>query len=222
MEGARGLSPEEAARAIHSSMEQASRSTVRMLLASMTHYAPQEGEIPQAYLRRLSQSLVLEYLTSEFAAAMLAPHSVRPILNQLAGVIVDAGGYHGPHSSQHLSSLATVWANESYREQIIERFWLELPPREKSTVLRGPDIWCVPITAVRQTMKLLVETGADAPRREARAILLNYARRLEHTDSGTRRIVAAGLGELTPLLESLWPNQVPEELSKGTLTALAK
>src|SRR6266478_3843897 len=71
-------------------------------------------------------------------------------------------------------------------------------------------------------MNLLVETGADAPRREARAILLNYARRLEHTDSGTRRIVAAGLGELTPLLESLWPNQVPEELSKGTLAVLAK
>ena len=43
---------------------------------------------------------------------------------------MDAGGYHGPHSSQHLSSLATIWANESYREQIIERFWLELPPRE--------------------------------------------------------------------------------------------
>jgi hypothetical protein len=222
MEGARGLSPEEAARAIHSSMEQASRDTVRMLLASMTHYTPQEGEIPQAYLRRLSQSLVLEYLTSEFAAALLAPYSVRPILNQLAGVIVDAGGYHGPHSSQHLSSLATTWANESYREQIIERFWLELPPREKSIVLRGPDIWCVPITAIRQTMNLLVETGADAPRREARAILLNYARRLEHVDSGTRRIVAAGLGELTPLLESLWPNQVPEELSRGALTALAK
>jgi len=63
---------------------------------------------------------------------------------------------------------------------------------------------------------------ADAPRREARAVLLNYARRLEHADSSTRRIVAAGLGELTPLLESLWPNQVPEDLSKGTLTALAK
>jgi len=39
---------------------------------------------------------------------------------------------------------ATTWANESFREQMIERFWLELPPREKTTVLRGPDIWCVP------------------------------------------------------------------------------
>ena len=222
MESARGLSAEEAARAIHASMEQASRGTVRMLLASMTHYTPQEGELPQMYLRRLSQSLVLEYLTSEFASGTLAPISVRPVLYQLAGVLVDAGGYFGPHSSQHLSTLATNWANDAYREQIIERFWMELPPREKSAVMRGPDIWCVPITAIRQTMSQLVETGADAPRREARSILLNYARRMENTDSATRRIVAAGLGELTPLLESLWPNQLPEELSRGTLAALAK
>ena len=183
MEGARGLSPEEAARAIHNCMEQASRGTVRMLLASMTHYAPQEGELPQIYLRRLSQSLVLEYMTSEFAAGSLAPVAVRAALYQLAGVLVDAGGYFGPHSSQHLSALATNWASDAYREQLIERFWLELPPREKSAVMRGPEIWCVPITAVRQTLSQLVETGADAPRREARSILLNYARRLEHPDA---------------------------------------
>jgi len=222
METARGLSPEEAARAIHSSMEQASRGTVRMLLASMIHYSPLEGELPQMYLRRLSQSLVLEYLTSEFAAGSLAPISVRPVLYKLAGVLVDAGGYFGPHSSQHLSTLATSWANDAYREQLLERFWLELPPREKSAVLRGPDIWCVPIAAIRQTLSQLVETGADAPRREARSILMNYARRIENPEPATRRIVAAGLSELTPLLESLWPNQLPEELSKSTLTTLAK
>jgi PilZ domain len=222
MEGARGLSPEEAARAIHASMEQASRDTVRMLLASMTHYTPQEGELPQIYLRRLSQSLVLEYMTSEFAEGTLVPVAVRPMLYQLAGVLVDAGGYYGPHSSQHLSTLATSWASDAYREQLIERFWLELPPREKSAVMRGPEIWCVPISSIKQTLGQLVETGADAPRREARSILLNYARRLEHADGSTRRIVAAGLGELTPLLESLWPNQLPEELSRGTLAALAK
>jgi hypothetical protein len=220
MEVARGLSPEEAARAIHSSMEQASRSTVRMLLGAMTHYSPQEGETPQIYLRRLSQNLVLEFLGAEFATGALATVAVRPSLNQLADVLVAAGGYHGPHASQHFSSLASTWANDTYREQLIERFWLELPAREKSVVLRGTEIWCVPIAAIRQTLGHLVEAGTDAPRREARNILLNYARRLEMDDSATRRIVAAGLGELTPLLESLWPNQLPEELSRGTLNAL--
>lgn len=222
MEAARGLSPEEAARAIHSSMEKASRRTVRMLLASMLHYGPLEGEAPQVYLKRLSQSLVLELLTTEFVAGTLAPLAVRPALNQLADEIVAAGGYYGPHSSQHFSSLASAWANDGQREQLIERFWLELAPREKSLVLRGPEIWCVPIGVIRQTLAQLVEAGADAPRREARNILLNYARRLEHDEPAARRIVAAGLKELTPLLESLWPNQLPEELSRTTLAVLVK
>jgi len=90
MEAARGLSAEEAARSIHSCMEQASRGTVRMLLAAMTHYAPQEGEAPQSYLQRLSESLVLEHLNTEFAAGTLAPVSVRSMLNHLADVLVRA------------------------------------------------------------------------------------------------------------------------------------
>src|SRR3989449_3987513 len=76
---------------------------------------------------------------------------------------------------------------------MVDRFWLELPPREKSAVLRGPDVWCVPVAALRQTLGQLADAGADAPRREARNIVLNYARRLEHTDPSARRSVAAGL-----------------------------
>ncbi|MGC2767617.1 MAG: PilZ domain-containing protein [Candidatus Acidiferrum sp.] len=222
METARGLSAEDAARSIHASMESASRGSVRTLLSAMNHYAPNEGEAPQVYLKRLSQSLVLELLTTEFSEGTLAPVAVRPMLNQLADDVVASGEYRGPHSSQHFSSLASSWANDGQREQLLERFWLELAPREKSTVLRGPDIWCVPVSVIRQTLSQLVEAGADAHRREARTILLNYARRLEQPDSSARRIVAAGLGELSPLLERLWPNQIPEELSKLTLTALTR
>jgi hypothetical protein len=222
MEVARGLSAENAARAIHSAMESASRESVRTLLSAITHYAPQEGEAPQVYLQRLSQSLVLELLTAEFAEGKLAPVAVRPLLNQLADQVVAAGEYRGPHSSQHFSSLASSWANDGQREHLIERFWLELAPREKSAVLRGTDIWCVPISVIRQTLSHLVEADAEAPRREARTILLNYARRLEHADPAARRIVAAGLGELSPLLERLWPNQLPEELARLTHTTLIK
>ena len=222
MEVARGLSAEEAAHAIHAAMESASRETVRTMLSAMNHYAPQEGEAPQIYLKRLSQSLVLELLTTEFADGTLAPIAVRPLLNQLADQIVASGEYRGPHSSQHFSSLASAWANDGHREQLLERFWLELAPREKSALLRGPDIWVVPVAVIRQTLTQLVESGAEAPRREARTILLNYARRMEHSDAPARRIVAAGLGELSQLLEHLWPNQLPEELAKLTLAALTK
>ena len=43
---------------------------------------------------------------------------------------------------------------------------------------------------------------------------------LEHEDWRARRSVAAGLLELCPIIESLWPNQFPEDLSRGALKAL--
>ncbi|MGB6667293.1 MAG: hypothetical protein WBE73_03035, partial [Candidatus Acidiferrum sp.] len=171
LEAARGLSPEEAARAIHGAMEDASRDTVRMLLSSISQYAPREGEHPQPYLLRLSESLILEFLVAEFSAGTLLPPAVRQTFYRLSDVLVSSGGYKGPHSSQHLTLLATAWASDTHREQIVEKFWLELPPREKSVVLRGPEIWCVPVVALKQTLGQLAEAGADAPRREARNIL---------------------------------------------------
>jgi PilZ domain-containing protein len=220
MEAARGISPEEAAHAIHAAMEAASKDTVRLLLSSISQYAPREGEEPQPYLLRLSENLIFEFLGPEFSAGALTPTTVRPMLHRLGGVLVNAGKYSGPHSSSHLSSFATTWSSDTYREKLVDKFWLEMPPREKSAVLKGPDVWAVPIVALRQNLVQLAEAGADAPRREARSILLNYARRIDHELSPCRRSVAAGLNELTGVIESLWPNQVPEDLSKGTLTAL--
>ncbi len=222
LEAARGLAPEEAARAIHSAMEDASRDTVRLLLSCISQYGPREGEQPQPYLLRLSENLIFESLGPEFSAGALTAASVRPMLHRLGDVLVTAGGYTGPHASAHLTSFATTWATETHREKLIEKFWLELPPREKSAVMRGPDVWCVPIVALRQTLGQLADAGADAPRREARNILLNYARRIENEDAAARRSVAAGLNELTAVIESLWPNQLPEDLSRGTLKALEK
>jgi hypothetical protein len=222
LEVARGLAPEEAARAIHGAMEEATRETVRMLLSAMTVYAPRDSESPQPYLLRLSESLIFEFLSAEFSAGTLTPMNVRSMFNRLGDVLVTAGGYSGPHASQHLSSLATAWATDTHREQLIEKFWLELPPREKSKVLRGPEVWTVPVIALRQTLGQLADAGADAPRREARNILLNYARRLEITHPAARRAVAAGLNEMTAIIESLWPNQVPEDLSRGAMIALEK
>ena len=220
LELARGLSPEEAARAIHGAMEEASRDSVRMLLSSVSQYGPREAERPQPYLQRLSENILFEFLGAEFSTGALTPPMVRATFNRLGDVIVNAGGYSGPHSSQHLSALALTWATDTHREKMIERFWLELPAREKSAVLRGPDVWCVPVVALKQTLGQLAEAGADAPRREARNIVLNYARRLEHVDVSARRSVAAGLNELSPIIESLWPNQLPEDLSRGAMKAL--
>jgi len=222
LESARNISPEEAAHAIHGAMEEASRETVRLLLSAVTQYPPRDGERPQPYLLRLSESLIFEFLGPEFSAGTLKPAGLRPMFHRLAEVLVTAGRYSGPHASAHLSSFASTWAADTHREKLIEKFWLELPAREKSAVLRGADVWCVPIVALKQNLSQLSSSGADAPRREARNILLNYARRIDSTEAAVRRVVTAGLNELAPIIESLWPNQVPEDLSRGTLKALEK
>lgn len=222
LEGARGLSPEEGARTIHAAMEQASKETVRMLLSAMSQYSPHEGETPQPYLLRLSDNLIREFLTSEFSSGTLNAVGVKPLFLELAEVLVSAGAYKGPHSSHHLSALATTWSTDTHKEQFLEKFWLELPAREKSAVLRGSEVWCVAIVAIRDTLRQLADAGTDAPRREARNLLLNYARRLENTDPAIRRTVAAGLGELTAIIETLWPHQIPEDLNRAALKSLEK
>jgi hypothetical protein len=220
LESARGLSPEEAARAIHAALAEANRDTVHLLLSAISQHAPKEAEAPQPYLVRLSETVIFEFLNSEFSAGALLPPDVRKQLRALGEVLVSSGGYTGPHSSQHLSSLARVWADEKHREKLLDRFWMALPPREKSQTLRGPDVWCVPVPAIRAALSQLADAGADAPRREARNILLNYTRRLEMSDANARRSVAIGLSELSAVVESLWPNQLPEELSRCALKTL--
>src|SRR3984893_5391964 len=228
LEPARELSPAAGTRAIHEAIEEASHDAVRLLLSAISEYSPEEGELPQSYVKRLAESLIFEYLLAEFATGSLTPVLVRPTFDRLGEVLVAAGKFpstDGDRSqaaspSMKESSLAAAWAAESYREKLVTRFWLELSPREKSMVLRGPDLWSVPVLALRQTLGNLADAGADAPRREARHIVLNFARRLEHEDPRARQAVAAGLNEFLPIIESLWPNQLPEDLSKVALKAL--
>ena len=220
LESARGLSPEEAARAIHGALSEATQDTVHLLLSTISQHGPQETEKPQPYLLRLSETIILETLTAEFSSGSLTPQSVSQHVHSLSEVLVTSGAYSGPHASHHLSMFASAWAAETHHQKLTERFWLELSPREKSGVLRGQDVWCVPVPAIRAALLQLADAGADAPRREARNILLNYARRLEMPDASARRSVATGLKELSSVIESLWPNQLPEELNRCALKAL--
>src|SRR5262249_574620 len=159
LESARGLSPEEAARAIHAALADANRETVHLLLSAISQHAPKEGEVPQPYLVRLSEQVIFEFLNAEFCGGALPPREVRTRLSSFGEVLVSAGGYTGPHSSQHLSSLARIWADDNHREKLLERFWKELPQREKSQTLRGAEVWCVPVPAIRTALSQLAESG---------------------------------------------------------------
>src|SRR5260370_25686152 len=123
-----------------------------MLLSSVSQYGPREAERPQPYLLRLSEHLIFEFFHAEFSSGSLTASSVRPTFYRLSDVMVDAGAYSGPHSSQHLSSLAVTWATDTHREQLIDRFSLELSPPENSTALRRPDVCCRPCPALRRTL----------------------------------------------------------------------
>jgi len=133
------LSPDEAG-AIHSSMERTPQQPFEMLIASMTHSLAGRRN-PQATFVASRRSIVLRipYLNSPPPSR---PAFCRPILNQLDRRIRRRGRYHWPSLSQHLSSWQPV-GNGIVREQMIESLWLELPPREKSTVSAARTCWCV-------------------------------------------------------------------------------
>jgi hypothetical protein len=222
LEVAGGASAQDAARALHATLAEAERKTVRLLAATVNDRPPREGELPQPYLIRLSESLIFQFVHEEFVGGRLNAYDVRPLFDRLGDDLVAAGGYTGPHSSQHLTTLAAHWASEAYRESLVQRFWTELAPREKSSVLRSSNVWCLPVASLRHALEQLGDAGADASRREARLVLLNYARCLENENVHARRAAAAGLGELQGLTERFWPHQLPEELSRGVLRALSK
>jgi len=61
---------------------------------------------------------------------------------------------------------------------------------------------------------------ADAAGREGRSVLLAYARCLESEEGKVRRAVAAGLGEIAPQMERLWPHSSAADFGQGIVHAL--
>ena len=61
---------------------------------------------------------------------------------------------------------------------------------------------------------------ADAAAREGRTVLLAYARCLESEESKPRRTVAAGLAEIAPQMERLWPHPSAADFGQGIVQAL--
>jgi len=224
--------PQETARAYHSALVEADRRTVTLLVAAMAHQAPHEEETPASYLARIADALVLKFVGEEFRTGRVTPPGLRGLFAQLYGPnpkgeeAEERAGDAGHPIPQGGASRMAPWANEAHAERLYEQFWAELPARQKASVLRGPDAWCVPVAMLRRYLGQLIDAGPDAPAaaslREARLVLLNYARCLESEEGKARRAVAAGLIEIYPLLELLWPQQLPEELNRIGVRALER
>lgn len=230
LEHARESGPQDVARALHAALAEADRRTVGFLASAVSRYAPGETETHEAYAARLADALVLEFVGEEFRAGRVTPPELCGLFERLGSELVNAPGEADSAGSpgsgwkrirtnaSHAGSLLFArWSDEAHAERLWEAFWAGLPPRETVAVLRSREAWCVPVAVLRYHLEHL----ADADR-EARLVLLSYARGLESADVQARRAVAAGLVELYPLLERIWPHQLPEELSRGVVRALVR
>ncbi len=216
LEQAQQSGPQEAARAIHTALAEADRRAVSCVVSATMRLPPGAHEALGAYVARLADALVLEFAEKEFRAGRVTPPELRGLFERLSRELANASG----------GALFARWADETYAEQMHEAMWEGLPAGEIAVVLLSHNAWCVPAPALRRYLEHLAsrdrEEAAGASPREARGVLLNYARCLDSEESKARRAVAAGLAELHLLLERLWPHQLPEELSRGVVRALTR
>lgn len=219
---AQQTAPQEAARVFHSALGEEDRRAVALLVAAIVRVTPAQGEKAESYVARLANVLVLEAAGREFVRGRRAPRELRGIFARLGSELAAGAGLSHTGTTARDSALAGHWADESYAEDMHERFWIELPANEKSNALRSGDAWCVPVRALRLYLEQLADAGRSEAAREARLALLSYAGCLESESAQTRRAVAAGLAELPPVLERLWSNEWAQELCLIVIRALGR
>jgi hypothetical protein len=228
---------------IHKAVLEAESRTVHQMVRCMSKHAPHDSEPADKYLARISECLLLETLAAQFLAGRLAIFDLRGVFQSLSKALVHAttANVDSTERSNFSSSLdaalsraaralmpGLVEHTSSAAELCVERlhnsFWDELPPRDKSAVLRGPEAWCVPLSVVRRNVDQLLSAGRSshggAPIRESRILISNYGRALESEESRARRTSANGLVELLPVIENLWLEESPVELDRVAVRAL--
>src|ERR1700692_2732679 len=210
-------SAEDMARRFHSVVSGSDQTSISLIVYGVSNVKPREGETLQPYLARLTDELVLAFVKQEFDAGRTTPPALLPLL-----VLLDQERGQADHSgagrfggSQH---------DELRVSNLCEKFWNSLPARVKAKALRSRDAWCVPATVVARFLEPLAAAAekkkSDAAAREGRAVLMAYARCLESEESKARRAVAAGLSEIAPQMERLWPHSSAADFGRGIVQAL--
>jgi hypothetical protein len=205
------------ARRFHSVVNGTERTAISLVVHGISHVKPREGETLEPYIERLADSVVLAFAKQEFDAGRVTPPGLAPLMIRLdrerseaaTGANVRFGGI------QH---------NETRVANLCERFWNQVPARVKAKTLRSRDAWAVPAVVVARYLEPLAVASeskkAEAAGREGRAVLLAYARCLESEEGKARRAVAAGLSEIAPQMERLWPHSSASDFGRGIVHAL--
>ena len=208
-------SAEDVARRFHSVVTGSERSAVSLIVHGVSHVKPREGETLEPYLERLADALVLAFVKQEFEAGRVPPPGIAPLLVRLDQDRSEAAT--NPHER-----FGGMQHDEMRVALLCEKFWNKMPARVKAKILRGRDAWCIPAAVVSRFLEPLAaqKKKSEAAGREGRAVLLAYARCLESEESKARRTVAAGLAEIAPQMERLWPHPSATEFGRGIVHAL--
>ena len=208
LEYVRSDARQEAARAIRAEFAGADLLLRSMLIKGVTLESPRESDSLGAYLARVVDALSVDYARSEYSARRLRPAEVRLMLSQFRS---ERDGH------------AEDDAGDARLDALVERFWMALPARERTRVLSGSDAWCLPVPVLRRYLDGLIAAAeskrAEAPRREARRALADFARCLESEEEKARRAVASGLLEMRDALEHIWPCPQLSDLGRRVVAA---
>lgn len=206
------------ARQVHAALAAAEPAAVALIVHGVSHMTPRPSETLPAYLARMADALILDFVRQEFESGRVTPPEVLHLLARIEQGRGDAA------AGERFSGVAG--RSEARVAELCERFWMRIPAREKAGWLRSPVAWCVPASVVALYLEPLATAAgtknAEAAGREARTVLLAYAKCLESSENKTRRIVAAGLAELAPQIEQLWPHPSAVEFGRGIVLALVR
>ncbi len=210
-------SAEDIARRFHSVVSGSEQSSIALIVYGVSNVKPREGETLEPYLERLTDEMVLAFVKQEFGSGRTAPQGLVPLLVLLDQERSQAGNLGATRfgGTQHDELRVSV---------LCEKFWNAQPARVKGKTLRSHDAWCVPATVVARFLEPLAAAAekkkSDAAAREGRAVLLAYARCLGSEESKARRAVAAGIAEIAPQMERLWPHASAADFGRGIVQAL--
>jgi hypothetical protein len=202
--------PQEAARAIRAEFGAADELVRALVVHGTTLESPGSNETLGGYISRVAEALIIDRIRAEFQAKRLPPAEVRLGLAHLRAVRGD--------------QLENPEQIDAAVNTLVERFWRNMPARERTRLLSSRDGWCLPASVLREYLEGLISAAekrrAEASRREARRALADYVRCLSSEEERARRSVAASLLEMKDILERVWPCPQLSDLGKQVIAAL--
>jgi PilZ domain len=209
-------STQDLARRFHGVVSSSEPSSVSLIVYGVSNVKPREGESLVPYLERLTDELVLAFVKQEFNTGRTTAPGILALLIRL--------DQERGQGNSHGSPFGGSQYDEVRVSMLCERFWNALPARMTEKTLRSEDSWCVPPPVLGRFLEPLAAAAekkkADAAGREGRAVLMAYARCVESEENKARRAVAAGLSEIAPQVERLWPHPSMADFGRGIVQAL--